>query len=55
MKKKKKKKKKSDLKRLQKQRSAFEKPKKAMKCIKPLQSSDDEKWKNIEKLFFTVS
>ena len=37
------KKKKRDLKRLQKRTSAVEKPKKVMKRIKPLQSSDEEK------------
>ena len=34
---------KRDLKQLQKRTSAVEKPKKVMKCIKPLQSSDKEK------------
>ena len=37
------KKKKRDLKRLQKRTSAVEKPKKVIKRIKPLQSSDEEK------------
>ena len=47
-------KKKRDLKRLQKRTSAVKKPKKVMKRIKPLQSSDEEKYNNIEQFFFLL-
>ena len=47
-------KKKGDLKRLQNRTSAVEKPKKVMKRIKPLQSSDEEKYNNIEQFFFLL-